>query len=155
MPASVQQQVRHPRNGKAAQPGRSLGLWRPLIDAIAAGAVFALLSTMLVAPVKAGTYSAGFAGIHQSVSASPVAMKALAEPGPPPVVEIATAASPADPVYRGTSTTAAWGLLGVAFSLLAALDLAILRHVKRVYAPRLVPVRSRDRFIGRCGGTRS
>lgn len=136
MPVSVLQEVRHRRNDTpAAQPRRSfrLGLWRPVMDAAAAGAIFALVTTMLIAPVKAGPYPAAFSGIQRP--ASPGFTQALAEPGPLPVIEIATASSPADAVYRQTSTSAAWGLLGVAFSILAALDLAILRHVKRAYAP--------------------
>ena len=34
-----------------------------------------------------------------------------------------------------TSDTAAWTLLGLTFSLLAALNLAIFRHLRRAYAP--------------------
>jgi len=155
MPVSVLHEVRHrhpSRYDRGAPTRRPSRLWRPLIDAVAAGAVFALVTTLLVAPVKAGPYPAAFAGLDYATR--PAVTKALAEPGPRPVVEIATASTPGDAVYRGTSTTAAWGLLGVAFSLLAALDLAVLRHVKRVYAPRFAPARKRTTINGRCGGTR-
>jgi hypothetical protein len=101
-----------------------------------AGVVFTLASSGLVCNhAKAGTTSAAFAGIAH-VAHTP-AMKAVAEPGPLPIVQIATATSPADAVYRQTSVTAAWGLLGVAFSLMAALNLALLRHLKRAYATPL------------------
>jgi len=103
------------------------------MDAAAAGAIFGVVTTMLIAPVKAGPYPAGFAAIQRPASSG--FTQALAEPGPLPIIEIATASSPGDAVYRQTSTSAAWGLLGVAFSILAALDLAFLRHVKRAYAP--------------------
>jgi len=152
MPVSVQPEFRNRRKNGVAQPTCSNRLWRPLIDAAVAGLTFVLVTTMIGAPVKAGTFPAAFAGLHQR--ATPFAMNAVADPGPLPIVEIATASSPADAVYRRTSTTAAWGLLGVALSMLAALNLAILRHVKRVYAPRFALSCKRDRVIGRCGAER-
>ncbi|WP_052699407.1 hypothetical protein [Hyphomicrobium sp. 99] len=152
MPVSVQPETRNRRKIGAAQPVCSHQLWRPLIDAAVAGLAFVLVSTMFVAPVKAGTYSAPFAGLHHTAATS--TLKAVAAPAPLPIVQIATASSPADAVYRQTGTTAAWGLLGMAFSMLAALNLAILRHVKRVYAPRFALSGRRDRVIGRCGATR-
>ncbi len=151
MPVSVQPETRRRRKSSGA-PTCSNHLWRPLIDAAVAGLAFVLVSTTFCAPVKAGTFPAAFAGIHHR--ATPFAMKAVADPGPLPIVEIATASSPAEAVYRRTSTTAAWGLLGVAFSMLAALNLAILRHVKRVYSPRFALSCKRDRVIDRCGAER-
>lgn len=151
MPVSVQPETRNRRKSGRA-PACSNPFWRPLIDAAVAGLAFVLVSTMFCAPVKAGPYPAAFAGIHRA--APSFATKAVADPGPLPIVEIATASSPAEAVYRRTSTTAAWGLLGVAFSMLAALNLAILRHVKRVYSPRFALSRKRDRVIGRCGAER-
>ncbi|MGO4682836.1 hypothetical protein [Hyphomicrobium sp. 2TAF46] len=151
MPVSVQPETRKRRKSGVA-PRCSNQLWRPLIDAAVAGLAFVLVSTTFCAPVKAGTFPTAFAGIHHS--ATPFAIKAVADPGPPPIVEIATASSPAEAIYRRTSATAAWGLLGVAFSMLAALNLAILRHVKRVYSPRFALSCKRDRVIGRCGSER-
>ena len=151
MPVSVEPETRNRRkSGRASTCSNQL--WRPLIDAAVAGLAFVLVTTMFGAPVKAGTFPAAFAGIHHQ--AAPFAVKAVADPGPLPIVEIATASSPADAVFRQTSTTAAWGLLGVAFSMLAALNLAILRHVKRVYSPRFALSCKRDRVIDRCGATR-
>jgi hypothetical protein len=110
---------------------------RPLMDAVVAGFVFTLVTTsFMCAHARAGTSPAAFAGIQHA--AKPAAMKAVAEPAPLPIIAIATASSPADAIYRRTSANAAWGLLGVAFSLMAALNLAVLRHLKRAYA---TPVR--------------
>jgi hypothetical protein len=108
---------------------------RPLADAVLAGIAFTLVSSTLICNhAKAGTTPIAFAGIEHAASAKAAAIKAVAEPGPLPIVQIATASSPADAVYRQTSVTAAWSLLGVAFSLMAALNLALLRHLKRAYA---------------------
>lgn len=108
---------------------------RPLLDAAIAGAVFTLVtSTLACNHAKAGTSPVAFAGIAHAASAGSITLKALGEPGPLPIVQIATASSPADAVYRKTSVEAAWSLLGVAFSLMAALNLAMLRHLKRAYA---------------------
>jgi hypothetical protein len=56
----------------------------------------------------------------------------------PAMVEIATTSSSQAPdaVYRRTSATAAWLLLSLAFSLLIAFNMAILRHMRRAYAPK-------------------
>lgn len=153
MPASVQPESRaRLRNGAANSKKYRCHVWRPFIDATVAGLAFVLVSTLFVAPVNAGTSPAAFAGLARA--ASPAAVKALAEPGPLPIVAIATASSPADAVYRQTSQTAAWGLLGVAFSLMAALNLAFLRHLRRTYTPNLAVSTGRARVCGRCGVTR-
>lgn len=152
MPASVKPEVRARRRNGVAKPKYRRFLWRPIIDIVISGLAFVLVSTMFVAPVSAGTSPAAFAGLQ--LAASPAATKALAEQGPLPIVAIATASSPAEAVYRQTSQTAAWGLLGVAFSLMAALNLAFLRHLRRTYAPNLAVSTARDRVCGRCGVTR-
>jgi hypothetical protein len=106
---------------------------RPLRDAAIAGVVFALATIGIVCPhARAGTTPAAFAGLR--TAAHPHAQLAVAEPKPLPLIQISTA-HPREAVYRRTSSQAAWGLLGVAFSLLAALNLAFLRHIKRAYAP--------------------
>lgn len=122
------------RKGRRASPQYRRLVWRPLLDAAIAGVVFTLISSAIVCNhAKAGIIPAAFAGAGHAAPA-PAAEKAVAERAPLPIVHIATAASPADAVYRQTSVTAAWGLLGVAFSLMAALNLAMLRHLKRAYA---------------------
>jgi hypothetical protein len=120
------------RRQRRAKPKYRHFVWRPLIDAAIAGVVFTLVSSTLICThAKAGIIPAAFTGVAHAPQ--PVALKAVAEPAPLPIVHIATASSPADAIYRQTSVTAAWGLLGVAFSLMAALNLAMLRHLKRVY----------------------
>lgn len=106
---------------------------RPLIDAAIAGIVFTLVSSAVVCShARAGTTPSVFSGVQYAIT--PAATNAVAEPGPLPIIQIATASSPADAVYRQTSISAAWSLLGVAFSMMAALNLAVLRHLKRAYA---------------------
>jgi hypothetical protein len=119
MPASVQPKA-HSRQTRAVRPKyRRRRVLRPLLDAVVAGFVFTLVSTTLMCThARAGTTPAAFAGIKHA--ATPTA--------------ITTTTSSATAVYRQTSVTAAWALLGVAFSLLTALNLAMLRHLKRVYA---------------------
>jgi hypothetical protein len=110
-------------------------MFRPLIDAIVGGLVFILLTAVMTsAPVRACPFSAALAGLDRT--ANPSVLKAVGEPGPPPIIEIATTSSAWDPnaVFRRTSDTAAWGLLGLSFSLLAALNLGIFRHLRRAYA---------------------
>ncbi len=137
MPGSGHPKAHARRQTCAVRPKYRRLVLRPLIDAAIAGLVFTLVSTTLMCThAKAGTSPATFAGIERA--ATPAAVKAVAEPGPLPIIAIATASSPADAIYRRTSAGAAWGLLGVAFSLMAALNLAVLRHLKRAYA---TPVR--------------
>lgn len=137
-----------PRAKNRAHPKYRYLVLRPLVDAVAAGILFTLVSSTLICNhAKAGIVPAAFGGVAQAAPNS-AAEKAVGQPGPQPIVQIATASSPADAVYRQTSVMAAWGLLGVAFSLMTALNLAILRHLKRAYA---VPARvshSRNRVIG-------
>ncbi|MBS0250064.1 MAG: hypothetical protein JSR78_03255 [Proteobacteria bacterium] len=121
-----------------AHPKYRHPMWRALLDAAAAGVLFTLVSSTLICNhARAGIVPAAFGGVALAAQPS-AAQKAVAEPGPQPIVQIATATSPSDAVYRQTSVMAAWGLLGVAFSLMTALNLAILRHLRRAYA---VPAR--------------
>ena len=108
---------------------------RPILDAFGAGLLFMMLTAVCTSvPVKACPFSGVFAGLERT--AAPQAVQAVAEPGTAPLIEIATTSSGWDPnaVFRRTSSTAAWGLLGLAFSLLAALNLSFFRHLRRVYA---------------------
>lgn len=152
MPVSVQPKSRARRQDDAVNPRYCRLVCRPLIDAGITGLAFALVTTIFVAPVNAGTSPAAFAGIERA--ASPAAIKALADRDPLPIVAIATASSPTNVVYRETSQTAAWGLLGVAFSLITALNLGFLRHLRRTYTADLAVSAKRDRVISPCGVTR-
>lgn len=112
---------------------------RPAIDALAAFAIFAI-ATMTLASDPSSASPGGLANLHRVVP--PLAAAAIAEDRHPPVVEIATTSSPdsADAVYRRTSVDAAWGMLAISFSLLAALNLAFFRHLRCAYAkPRKRP----------------
>ncbi|HEX4415151.1 MAG TPA: hypothetical protein VH107_16075 [Lacipirellulaceae bacterium] len=112
---------------------------RALLDAAIAGVVFTLVSSALVcAHAKAGIIPTAFHSAIRSASIRPAVVNAVAEPAQFPIVQIATASSSADAVYRQTSVTAAWTLLGIAFSLMVALNLALVRHLRRAYA---IPVR--------------
>jgi len=109
---------------------------RPLIDVAIAAAVFVLASSPLVCThAKAGIIPTSVHSVARAAAIKPLTVNAVAEPAPLPIIQIATAASPSDAVYRLTSVSAAWALLGVAFSLMAAVNLAMLRHLKRAYAP--------------------
>ena len=123
-------------------------LLRPAIDAFAAFAVFGLVSAAVTSapssasPSSAGLGASAFAVSHETVSS--LALKAVGDSDDRPVIEIATTSSPAnaDAIYRRTSADAAWGLLALAFSALAALNLALLRHVRQAYAMPRKPSRS-------------
>ena len=110
-------------------------LLRPAFDALAALAVFALVSVGLTSAPSAASPGPSTFAVSYETSAS-IAVKALGDVNDRPVIEIATTSSPAnaDAVYRRTSTDAAWGLLALAFSILAALNLAIVRHLRHAYA---------------------
>lgn len=112
-------------------------LLRSIVDASAAGIVFILLTAVMTsAPVRACPFSAVISGVDRT--AAPLVLRAVGEPGPAPITEIATTSSAWAPnaVFRRTSDTAAWTLLGISFSLLTALNLAFFRHLRRTYAPR-------------------
>lgn len=125
------------RNSPAHRIRRRRRIVRPLVDALTAGAVFVMFTIVSChAPLSARTSPAMFAGVEHS--ATPDAVKALAPATRPPVIEIATTPFSTSPnaVYGRTSLSAAWSLLGVALSVLAALNLTLFRHLRRAYAPR-------------------
>jgi hypothetical protein len=108
---------------------------RPILDALGAGLLFVMLTAVCTSiPVKACPFSGAFSGLERTTA--PQAVQAIAEPGTAPLIEIATTSSRWDQnaVFRRTSGTAAWGLLGLAFSFLTALNLSFFRHLRRVYA---------------------
>lgn len=109
---------------------------RPALDAIGALAVFTLVSATVVSHPSAASPRTVGTVMVETANATLIQNAVVAEDDNAPVVQIATTSSSksSDAVYRRTSTDAAWGLLAVAFSLLAALNLAFFRHLRRVYA---------------------
>jgi hypothetical protein len=108
---------------------------RPATGVLGAALFFVLLAGVATSiSVKACPFSGAFASLERT-TATP-ALKAIADQNPPPVIEIATTSSVWDSnaVFRRTSNTAAWGLLGLSLLLLAALNLGFFRHLVRVYA---------------------
>ena len=138
MPISAQAEQHTQKKACAIRPKYRRFVLRPIIDAVAAWLVFGFVTAMVTcAPLSAGTNvasPAAFSGLERA--ARPAAVKAVGEPGPAPLIEIATTSSPAnaDAVYRRTSASAAWGLLGIAISMLVALNVSIFRHLRRAYA---------------------
>lgn len=112
---------------------------RPMLDA-AVWLIFGLTTLLAIsAPVLAQINPMAFAGLEFSVR--PATVIAVGQAEPAPIVEIATTSSVtnSDAVFRRTSANAAWGLLGVALSILAVLNLAIFSHLRRTYAPKRCP----------------
>lgn len=110
-------------------------LLRPFADAIVAFAVFSTVSAGLMsAPSSANPGPSSFSVRHETVST--LAVKAIGEQDHRPLVQLATTSPPANAgaVYRGTSFSAAWMLLAIAFSAIFAMNLAVVRHVRRAYA---------------------
>jgi hypothetical protein len=138
MPVNAQSEQQMQPNERSIRPKYRRIMMRPLVDAAAAWLVFGFATAMVTcAPLSAGTNvasPAAFSGLERA--ARPEAVKAVGEPGPAPIIEIATTSSSVsqDAVYRRTSASAAWGLLGIAISLLVAFNLSIIRHLRRVYA---------------------
>jgi hypothetical protein len=110
---------------------------RPAADAFAALALFVCVSIMAGAgPTSANPHVLAAGQVH---SFSPAAQAAIASSDDEAsIVEIATTSSSRAPdaIYGRTSATAAWLLLSLAFSLLIAFNMAILRHMRRAYAPK-------------------
>ena len=114
-------------------------VFRRMLDA-AVWLIFGLTTVLATsAPVLAQIHPAAFAGPKFSVKRP--AIIAVGQAYPIPLVEIATTSSFTNPdaVFRRTSASAAWGLLGVALYILAVLNLAIFSHLRRTYAPKRCP----------------
>ena len=112
---------------------------RPILNAVV-WLIFGLTTVLAAsAPVLAQINPIAFAGLELSVT--PATVIAVGQAEPAPLVEIATTSSVtnSDAVFRRTSLNAAWGLLGVALSILAVLNLAIFSHLRRTYAPKRCP----------------
>lgn len=110
---------------------------RPALDAAGAFALFIALSVGFAsAPTSANPHYPGRAALYTSQGMPSAAQPAIAEAGVRPLVEIATTSSETAPdaIYRRTSAAAAWLLLSFAFSVIAAVNLAFFRHMRRAYA---------------------
>lgn len=111
-------------------------LLRPFIDAAMVFAALCFLGlTLGTAPTSASPNLPGINGYQLTVT-SPVS-KAIGTQDSRPVIEIATTSSPNNPdaVFHRTSAQAAWALLMIALSIVAALNLALFRHMRAAYTP--------------------
>lgn len=109
-------------------------LLRPVFDALVALALFATASMTLVsAPTSASPTSFGRNAIAPSI-----VVAANVTPTGSMLMQTHTVPAPmagAGPSMTGKHT--AWGLLAMAFSLLAAMNLAFFRHLRQAYiSPR-------------------
>ncbi len=103
-------------------------------DALIAGFAFTLMSGAVTSGHSNASPQIPSAAIFANTA--PLAIPALATDEPAPIVQIATTSSVGAPdaIYKRTSVTAAWALLALAFSGLAALNVALVRHLRRAYA---------------------
>jgi hypothetical protein len=110
-------------------------LFRPILDAAGTFALLCLICLSMGAGPTAASPNVPSVTTYQA-ALSPGAMKAIGESDVRPVVEIATTSSPsnADAVYHRTSAQAAWALLMIGFSIVAALNMALFRHLRQAYA---------------------
>lgn len=122
----------------AQQESRNPGyrfFMRPILDAVGTFLILCLISL---------AFGAGPSSASPNVPSAPTfpaaqtlaAMKAVADADVRPVVEIATTSSSAnaDAVYHRTSAQAAWALILLGLSAAAALNMALLRHLRQAYA---------------------
>lgn len=119
------------RGGRARRHG---ALFRPLIDGTAFFAAFMFVTALSCVPLSAMPSAVANAVTEQVQT---LAATASAQASSAPVVEIATTRSAFDPqaIIGRTSAGTAWILIGIALSVLAALDMAIVRHLRLLYAP--------------------
>lgn len=118
-----------------SRPKARSALIRPILDAAGTFAVLCFVCLSLgAAPSSASPNVTSFNTLQ--LVPSPDAIKALGQSDVRPVIEIATTSSPdnADAVYRRTSFQAAWVLLMLGLSLVAALNMALFRHMRNAYA---------------------
>ncbi len=112
---------------------------RPALDACVAFAMFVLVSLAFSSgPSSASPHRLLSPGTASALLTSPT----VATPNDHQIFHVAArpAATAQDPVRRQTDTAAAWLLLSFAFSALAALNMALVRHLRQAYAdPRKRP----------------
>jgi cell division septation protein DedD len=121
----------------AASKNKRLGksFIRPILDATGTFAILCLISLSIGAAPSSASPNVSSTVTYQATQSS-IATKALGDAETRPVVEIATTSSPAnaDAVYHRTSVQAAWALLLLGLSIAAALNMALLRHLRQAYA---------------------
>ncbi len=119
---------------RAARAGRSLDrmfLLRPVIDAAVAFTVLFLLCVSIgAAPLSASPQMPPATSLQFTVT--PLTLTALDRGKVVPVVQIAADGDAA--IYHRTSMQAAWGLLLISLSIVAAFNMALVRHMMRAYA---------------------
>jgi hypothetical protein len=110
-------------------------LMRPILDAAGTFAILCLICLSVGAAPSSASPNVPGVATYQATQ-QPAAIKAIAEADVHPVVEIAITSSPtnADAVYHRTSAQAAWALILLGLSAAAALNLALLRHLRQAYA---------------------
>ena len=111
-------------------------LVRPVADASIVFAVLCLIGLTFGPAASSASPNIPNINGYQTSILSP-ASKTLGDRSARTVVEIAATRSAADPnaIYRQTSTQAAWGLLMIALSIVAAVNMAFLRHMRQAYTP--------------------
>jgi len=114
-----------------------LRLWRFAIDASMGLAAFVFVSLIALG----GDSHAGPAGflatpLNAAVDTASGSVSSRAGLGEPVALTILAKSQADGPVFRKTSKVMALGVLAAMFSVLAAFNLAFLRHLRRVYAPR-------------------
>ena len=121
----------------AHRRNRRYALLRPVLDACTAFALFVIVSLALSSgPTSASPHRLLIAGTPFTQVANPKA----ATPGDlqrdRQIFQIAAYSQPAatDAAFRQTDALAAWLLLSFAFSLLAALNMALVRHLRQAYS---------------------
>ena len=120
-------------SARVSRPKLRYALLRPALDACAAFGLFVLVSLAL----SSGPSSAS---PHRLLSPGPAATlltnPAVATPGDLKIFDVAARPSraPVGAIDRQTDTAAAWLLLSLAFSVLAAFNMALVRHLRQAYA---------------------
>ena len=114
-------------------------LLRPARDAVVAFSIFAIAS-MTLASAPSSASPNGY--VQMGGVAQPAAVSVVTTSDDSKTLTFVAATRGANPmaVSLQTSRRAAWTILGLGFSLLAALNLAFFRHLRQAYAdPRRRP----------------
>jgi hypothetical protein len=119
--------------GAEDRPKLRYALLRPARDACVAFGLFVLVSLALSSgPTSASPHRL----LNPSLASTSLSEPAVATPGGQQIFNVAAKRSTIgeSAAYRQTDTAAAWLLLSLAFSLLAALNMALVRHLRQAYA---------------------
>ncbi len=120
-------------NSSANRPKLRYAFLRPAVDACAAFGLFVLMTLALSSgPSSASPHDFLSAPVAMGKNTSP----ALAASGEGKIFQVTSKSSSATngAVYRQTDTASAWLLLSLAFSVLAAFNMALIRHLRQAYA---------------------